>query len=156
MKTKTTIAMLVMLATVFPVECKQKPKAPFTLAISAEHTTVKAGEPVVVDVVKTNTSGHTMNVSQSNNPAENYSIDVKRDGIEAEKTADAKKMKDESGHRTMSLLFDNLKAGKVMNETLEVSAYRDMSEPGTYAVQLEQKLSPTIVVASNTITVTVE
>src|SRR5437868_9444336 len=153
---KTTIAMLVMLETVLTVECQQKPKAPFTLVIRAEHTTVKAGEPVVIDVVKTNTSGHTMNVSQSNNPAENYSMDVKRDGVEAEKTTDAKKMENANGHRAMSILFDNLKAGKVMNETVEVSAYRDMSEPGTYTVRLEQKVGSTVVVASNTITVIVE
>jgi hypothetical protein len=63
---------LCMLALVTAIFAPCQDKAPFTLIIRPEHDMVKAGHPVIINVVKTNTSNTPLNLKPTNNPGEYY------------------------------------------------------------------------------------
>ncbi len=104
----------------------------------------------MIDVVKTNNSAHSMNLSPTNNPAEYYDMKVRLEGVKVEETADLQKLKKQDGHRVTSFMLDQLKPGKSMKETVEMSAYHGMTQPGIYTICFHQST-----VSSNIAIVTV-
>jgi hypothetical protein len=148
---KTALLSMLALATAVPAFCQQ---APFTLIIRPEHDMVKAGEPVIIDVVKTNSSSTPLNLMPTNNPGEYYDIDITKDGVTAEPTPALRKLKDTAGHRITSFLLGTVKPGKLMKESVQVSESYEMSQPGAYTIQLHQNIGYARV-TSNTVTVLV-
>ena len=146
---KSTLLLPLVMATALSAPCQQK--KPFTLTIHPEHHTVKVGQPVVIDAVKTNTSDSALNLAPTNNPAEYYDMDVMHDGVKAEPTANLQKLKADGGRHMTSMLLSTVKPGKSMKESVGVSQYYDMSQPGAYTVCFHQNG-----VSSNTVTVLVQ
>jgi hypothetical protein len=148
-------------------------KASFTLSIHAQQDAVKAGSPVMVDVVRTNVSNRVINDSRTFNPGEYYTFYVTRGGGPAGETRELRDIKESraavqdptSPRRSVtSWRLGSLKPGKTSRDVVPVSSFYDMSQPGQYTIQLEQPDYPegklavksnAIAVKSNTITVAV-
>ena len=79
-----------------------------------------------------------------------YTYDVRRDGVLVPETEEAQKMRHPRGDEG-SMIDGTLPPHRTQTDTVAVNAYRDMSQPGKYTIQLRQDG-----VKSNTVTVTVE
>ena len=86
-------------------------KPEFKISIRAHETEIRAGDPVELEITKTNISSHTLCVSRAN-----------------------------------GYIYNAWRSSK----SAAVSDYRDMSQPGTYTVQVSEGTA-----TSNTVTVTV-
>lgn len=132
---------------------KKYDKTTFSLTIRPTQATVKAGSSVDVEVAKTNISDRQLNNSRTNNPGEYYSFDIRRDGVPALPTETLKRLRKPNEGivpRMTSVIFGNLAPHETFKETVSVSSYWDMAQPGKYSIELHQGK-----VKSNTVTVTV-
>ena len=135
-------------------------KAEFSIVIRAKESTVKAGSGVVLVVNKTNLTKHVLPLgSGMNPPAAEYTYDVRRDGTLVAETESAKKQKeppppckkDSLCVPVGSFIDSSVPPHQTITDEIQISDYRDMSQPGKYTIQLQQDK-----VKSNVVTVTVE
>jgi len=172
MRVKAVGALLLVLVATSAVSFGQQPSATVeerSLRIAASREAVRAGSPVVVEVITTNNTNHPLNNSSWKNPWNNYIIDVRRvDGSPVPDTEVALRLKASVGKpglegRALSfggIRFDTLQPGQQAIEQLSVSSYCDMSRPGKYTIQLTWNLAdpgrPKVAgTKSNTVTITV-
>jgi len=149
---KKNILMVALLA----VGAFAQTKPEFSLTLRSKQDTWKVGSRIEVEVRKTNISDHALMIGGGINPGGVYSYDVRRDGnpvteTEAVKSEREKQMKEPHRYEQGSLINATLPPHRTETNIIPVSAYRDMSQPGTYTIQLRQDG-----VKSNTVTVTVE
>jgi hypothetical protein len=141
---------------------KVSTKATASISIRALESTVKTGSSIIVEVTMTNTSNYTFHPFRTTNPGEYYLFDVRRDGAPAPETDNLKHLKKPGSTRpeienplpvpyTTSPLFTALPPHQSLQETVTVSEYYDVSQPGKYTVQLQLGKAK-----SNIVTVTVE
>src|SRR5712691_2292174 len=140
------IALLV-IATAIWLSAQQKVlnKASFSLSIRPVESTVKAGSGVAVEATMTNTSNYTFHPFRTTNPGEYYLFDVRRDGTPAPETDNLKHLEKPGSTRpeiengpvpyTTSPFFTALPPHQSLQETVTVSEYYDMTQPGKYTIQ---------------------
>jgi len=133
----------------------------FSLSIRPmQDSPVKASSTIEVECTMTNTSNHLLHPFRTTNPGEYYLFDVRRDGAPVTDTEALKHMKKLGRPRpekenspvpyTTSAMFTSLAPRESLEDTVPVSEYFEMSQPGRYTIQLGQGK-----VKSNTVTVTV-
>jgi hypothetical protein len=128
---------------------KYSTKATCSLAIRPLESTVKVGSPIVIEAITTNTSNYVLNNSHPRNPGEYYSFDVRLNGVPAPETeilqmmvkpgnnAPEKKSSGPlAGRHVTSYVFEDLPPHQAFRQTVSVSEYFDMREPGEYTIQL--------------------
>ncbi len=130
-------------------------KAEFSIVIRPTESTVKAGSGVVVEVRKTNLTDHVLLIGGGINPDGDYAYDVRRDGVlvpetEEARNENARRMKEPRSYEGGSLIDSSVPPHRTATQTIGVSRYRDMIQPGKYTIQLQQGK-----VKSNIVTVTV-
>jgi hypothetical protein len=114
----------------------QTARQPFTITLSTDMPTIKAGEPVYVDVVMRNTSDHDVDCTtwQNNALDKNYQYDVTFE--------DGKPARNIDKHTTSSSTWPCiLKPGK--SDTPSggmLSTIFDFSRPGKYTIQVTRKI----------------
>jgi hypothetical protein len=133
-------------------------KAEFSLVVRAVESTVKVGSPAEVEAKTTNLTNHDLMIGPVGTI---YTYDVRRDGMLVAETELAKKLKQppppcKAGHTCVETVnyvptLEPLPSRQSRTETVRVSDYRDMSQPGKYTIQLQQGK-----IKSNVVTVTVE
>jgi hypothetical protein len=117
-------------------------KPEFKISIHAHQAEIPAGDPIELEITKTNISSHTLCVSRANG----YTYNAWRSGTSVPETKEARSL-----HQRPGPMIDcNLPPHQWVIDTAAVSDYRDMSQPGTYTVQVSEGT-----VTSNTVTVTV-
>jgi hypothetical protein len=120
-----------MLAIAGPAHAKT-PMRPFTLTIRAEKQQVKAGDPVDIDVVMTNTSDHDVDCTtvSSNGLDRNYQYDVVDEGGQHVPEIEKKH------HGGSSFWPCILEPGKTDTPSGgRISILYDLSRPGKYSIQ---------------------
>jgi len=158
------IVLLVLAAAVWlPAQEKVSTKAAASISIRPLASPVKAGSPVMIQVTMINTSDYPFHPFRTTNPGEYYTFDVRRDGTPAVETVNLKRLKKPGQSRpeindnpvpmpyTTSLLFTTIPPHQSLQETVTVSEYYDMSQPGKYIIKLQLGRAK-----SNTVTVTAE
>jgi hypothetical protein len=142
---------------------------PFSLAITAAESPVKAGSPVVVKVVMRNRSDHDISVYRDNSSDQGgftYNVSaLDETGASAPETKFGKTV---MNHETAqeqaqepSVLFSsggeiNLAVGEAIKDRVDVTKLYDLHRPGRYSIQIQRfDLETKSYVKSNKITVTV-
>ncbi|MGA3045034.1 MAG: hypothetical protein ABSD67_00300 [Terracidiphilus sp.] len=123
-----------MLAIAGPAHAKT-PMRPFTLTIRAEKQQVKAGDPVDIDVVMTNTSDHDVDCTtvSSNGLDRNYQYDVVDEGGQHVPEIEKKH------HGGSSFWPCILEPGKTDTPSGgRISILYDLSRPGKYSIQVSR------------------
>ena len=117
-------------------------KPEFKISIRAHETEIRAGDRIELEITKTNISSHTLCVSRANA----YTYNVWRSGIPVPETEEGRRLNQRPG----PMIDCTLPPHQWVIDTAAVSDYRDMSQPGTYTVQVSEGTA-----TSNTVTVTV-
>jgi hypothetical protein len=123
----------------------------YTFAISADPSTVKAGEKVVIQIAVTNTSDKSRGLGPAN--AEGFMVDVTVVGNGAAPDTElGRKWKHKHGAMagTWGGPIRGVEPGETTKRALVISDLYDMTRPGQYTVQVSR---PPL--KSNTITITV-
>jgi hypothetical protein len=138
-----------------------------SLTLSSAQNSVKAGSPILVKVVMTNISGHGIGITEETH-GRDYHIEVRDE--KGKLPPDTKLGSVWNGNHPVvhpellspsdlsgNLISGTMPAGEKQNTGLDVSRFYDMSQPGKYSIQVQRAdpENPSIVVKSNTITVTV-
>jgi hypothetical protein len=138
-------------------------KPPFSITISTETPTVKAGAEVSIKVRITNASNHDINASSAYYRGVDGGMDASYDEEVRDSKGNLAKRKQSSEPEsevplTGSIRLRTLKPGESADAVTGVSQQYDMSRPGQYGIQLSRRISDNPkdgVVKSNKITVTV-
>ena len=132
----------------------QQSSMPFKIEISAESSTIVAGDDVTIDVSLTNTSDQIVSEGA-----------MYEGGIELDSTLRFEIL-DEHGNpvpkrhypheelRTGNVRFRDIKPGDTITQHQRVSTLYDMREPGKYTIQVWRR-NPDYDIKSNIVTVTV-
>jgi|ERR1700688_2050871 len=135
----------------------QSSPAPFSLTIVAAETEVKKGSEVRVNLTLTNNSNRGVSLEFASSVCD-YAVDV-RDAIgKLAPDTELKRESDCSKHSTGRDIIAPLGPHESQQDTIPVSAFSDMSQPGKYSIQVTWKAPKGFggaVVKSNIITVTV-
>lgn len=118
--------------------------------------TFKVGDAIRVDIKLTNVSDTPLTITRNRQATDFYSIDVRDSHGNAVGDTEAhRKIKKDnaSKHALSSVTSINIKPGETYLDTIEPSFYYDMSQPGTYTIQVSTRGKGGI--KSNVITVTV-
>jgi len=130
----------------------------FYLTIKVEKDSVRVGSIVNLQVTITNRSSRTVSVHEGG-VLEDWVLDVRgSDGTIVPDTGLARKIKAATKGAHQRNFIARLKPGESREDTIEVSAFRDMSQPGEYKIRVQRQLPPELgtgIVTSNTIVVTV-
>ena len=131
----------------------------FSILITADHDTVKIGSPVGITVVKKNESNHEINNSKARSIEPLYQIAV-TDSLGSPRPESAELLKSRKasflGRNWFSMFFGSLKSGGSDTDEMDVSRYRDISQPGKYTIRLSQfDAESNTTIQSNAVTVTV-
>jgi hypothetical protein len=128
---------------------------PFSIAISAEPSIVKLGEPVLLDINLTNTTGSEIPLSSRavrKGEAANYGLDLRdAQGVQVS-------LRKAIPYRTGrdKIYSIPLPPGGSDHDSIPLDEYYDLSKPGLYTISAERSDPNSKTVAkSNTITVTV-
>ncbi len=132
---------------------------PFSLTITAPQPGVKAGSGVIVDLTLTNNSDRVAELQFTGSLCDYAAVEV-RDSAGNLAPDTEVKSKSDCAHRegAGSAGFYRLKPNESKRDSIVVSMFSDMSQPGEYSVQVMWKAPKEfggVVVKSNTITVTV-
>jgi hypothetical protein len=158
--TMKVVFMVVLLASsALPVLTQENAATPFTIVISPEKPTVKAGSDVWIKVQLTNNSSEDLDLSGSVSDLtgldSNLNFEV-RDDLGKLAPKRVHKHPELAGGRAN--LDRILKSGQSLTENQNISRLHDMTQPGKYVIRVSRRLSNNPndgVVKSNTITVTV-
>ncbi len=126
-----------------------EPRGEFSLVIRPLESTAKVGSPVEIEVKTINLTNHDLVIGNGFYPSI-YTYNVKRDGMSVAETELSKNLKHppprppckQPGTASCIEISDSvvgiepLAAHQTRTETIPVSDYRDMSQPGTYTIQL--------------------
>lgn len=126
-----------------------EPRGEFSLLIRPVKSTARVGSPVEIEVKTINLTSHDLEIGNGFDPTI-YTYNVKRDGMLVAQTELSKKLKHppprppckQPGTASCVGITDSvvgtepLAAHQTRTETIAVSEYRDMSQPGTYTIQL--------------------
>ena len=132
----------------------------FSILIKADHDTVKIGSPVGLTVVKKNESSHEINNSKALSVEPPYQIAV-TDSLGSPRPESAELLKSREASRPLgqnwfSMIFGSLKSGGTDTDKMDVSRYRDLSQPGKYTIRVSQfDAESNTTIQSNAVTVTV-
>jgi hypothetical protein len=135
--------------------------ARFSITITAPKTVIKSGSPVVVELILTNISKRNLTL-EDRSPMCDYVVEVRDSANKLAPDTEYKRTLGcgmgptiiMSGRDSLLPLMPNGSRG----EQFVVSQLSDMSQPGTYSVQISRQIPKSLgggVVKSNTITVTV-
>ena len=131
----------------------------FSILIKADQDTVKIGSPVGITVVKKNESNHEINNSKAHSVEPLYQIAVTDNlGSPRPESAELLKSREASpmGRAWFSMFFGSLKPGGSDTDGMDVSRYRDLSQPGKYTIRVSQfDAESNTTIQSNAVTVTV-
>src|SRR5215831_13891889 len=133
---------------------QQPAQAPFKIAITAEKSTVVAGDDVTIDVTLTNTSNHIISEGAM------YLGGIELDSTFRFEVLDEHKKPVPIRHypneelRGGSVRFRDTKPGETFTQQQRVSALYDMRKPGKYTIQVWRR-NPDYDIKSNIVTVTV-
>jgi hypothetical protein len=124
-----------------------KAKSAFSLSIRAHDREVASGHRIELQIMKTNLSDAVLFVGSNRIAA--YTFDVRRNGVLLPETEQAKDLRE---HPLPDPMIDgNLPPHGTAVDVAAVNEFRDMREPGVYAIEVQEGS-----VKSNTVTVTVK
>ena len=132
----------------------------FSILIKADQDTVKIGSPIGITVVKKNESNHEINNSKAHSVEPLYQIAV-TDSLGSPRPESAELLKSRKassslGQNWFSMSFGSLKSGGSDTARMDVSRYRDISQPGKYTIRVSQfDAESNTSIQSNAVTVTV-
>ena len=133
-------------------------KTPFTLAISSEAQSVKAGAAVEIKLSLTNRSARDIdasaNISDLTGVDPNFILDVRDPAGNLVSKRAYEHSELATGHAILNRV---IKPGNTLEEKADIARLYDMSRPGAYEVQASRRASENEkdgVVKSNRITVT--
>jgi hypothetical protein len=141
--------LLIIVLLLTAVGLSARSKAEFSLVVRPLENTVKIGSPVNVEVKTVNLTNHDLAIANGSYP-NIYTYDVRREGTLVAETELAKKLKQprppckQPGTASCVEITDSvvgiepLPPHQTRTETIPVSDYRDMSQPGTYTLQLQE------------------
>jgi hypothetical protein len=134
-------------------------QAPLSLSIRAVQPIVRAGSPVMVEVIMKNISDHGIPDFRGSRLyyPRGLALDVlDRSGASPPETKLGERLK-RGADLPVRTVFDGPQhsPGESWEDLLYVSGPYDLSRPGEYTISVRQRLTSTLVVDSNTITVTV-
>jgi hypothetical protein len=144
---------LLLLAT----EQAQSSAAPFSLTITAAETEIKKGSEVSVNLKLTNNSNRGVSLEFAS-PLCDYAVDVRDATGKPAPDTELRRESDCSEHSTGRDIIAPLGPHESQKDTIPVSAFSDMSQPGKYSIQVTWKAPKQLggtLVKSNIITVTV-
>ena len=143
----------------------ESPEPTFAITISAEASTFKVGDPIIITIVTTNITRHDIQLDavKSSDEAEFDSVINVRasSGIAVAKTRYGKFMAGEADDHISVPTWSNvgivLHSGEHQTETAQVDKIYQMTTPGIYSIQVERgwPQRPQLFARSNAITVTV-
>jgi hypothetical protein len=145
MRSTQTLSLMVALSAVLPSLFGQEGKSncPFATAISASNQTVRSGEEIRVHVVLTNASDHTIvaeRVPGSDRAEAHYDISIKdRHGSIVPLTEAGRATKAHRGDGSFIKMW--IKPGEKMEENTILNNQFDLTNPGTYEIQLMRPAS---------------
>jgi hypothetical protein len=132
---------------------------PFSLHVTALDESVKAGAPVRLEVSTTNISQSALTLSKSNPGMEYEFIVLSENGKPVTESAALKRMKDRRRPIVIYRLSNEvLNSGESTRETVVITDYYDLSQPGEYSIQVERQVPEQYgrgIVKSNTVKVTI-
>jgi len=135
----------------------QSRQAPFSLTITAAQAEVKSGSQPTVNTTLTNLSNRVVTI-EFNTPLCDYAVEVRNSAGNLAPDTELKRESDCAKHATGRDIIAPLRPHDSQKDTIPVSAFSDMSQPGKYSVQVMWKAPKEfggVVVKSNTITITV-
>jgi hypothetical protein len=132
---------------------QQKTDASYSLELRYSATTVKSGNPIVIDLITTNPTSEKLQYNRSRNAIRDYKLIVKDQNGQI--VPQLQKRPADSGthtdaHEVGSFILGALEPGEVLHETLEITRYFDLKTPGTYSIQLVRGK-----IKSNTLSITI-
>ena len=129
----------------------------FSLTITAAQAEVKSGSQPTVNTTLTNLSNRVVTI-EFNTPLCDYAVEVRNSAGNLAPDTELKRESDCAKHATGRDIIAPLRPHDSQKDTIPVSAFSDMSQPGKYSVQVMWKAPKEfggVVVKSNTITITV-
>ena len=133
---------------------QQPTQAPFKIAITAEKSTVVAGDDVTIDVSLTNTSDQTVSEGAMYEGGIELDSTLRFEILDEHKKPVPKRHYPNEELRGGSVRFSDFKPGDTSTQHQRVSALYDMRKPGKYTIQV-WKRNPDYEIKSNIVTVTV-
>jgi len=133
---------------------QQPTQAPFKIVISAETSTIVAGDDVTIDVSLTNTSNQL--VSEGALYVSGIELDstLRFEILDEHRKPVPKRTYPHEELRGGSVRFRDIKPGETVTQHQRVSALYDMRRPGKYTIQVWRR-NPDYDIKSNIVTVTV-
>jgi hypothetical protein len=157
---KSILILVFFLLTSFPFDrtAPLPPQWPFSLTISSPQTSFKSGSRVWVKLIMTNTSKRAITLEDAN-PACDYQLDVRdANGNAVPDTEFKTKLNCTSPRLTGRDIIYSLKPHESRQDEIVLNSMSQMTQPGTYFVQLARKIPRDLgkgVVKSNVVSVEV-
>jgi uncharacterized membrane protein len=157
MNVKSLVACIVCFLMSLTAGVAQSPE-PFSLTIAAVHPEIKAGSEVTVNVTLTNNSNRAAEI-RFTSPLCDYVVEVRNIAGELAPDTEVKSKSDCTNRgATGANAIGRLKPNESVRNTIPVTIFSDMSEPGEYSVQFMWKAPKefgNVTIKSNTVKITV-
>jgi hypothetical protein len=135
----------------------QPSKAAFSVVVVPLYSEVKSGEEVYVKVTLTNNSNRVVMIEMTS-PLCDYQMEVRDSAGNLAPDTEVKSKSDCAPFESGADRIIQMQPNKSVTETISVSMFSDMSQPGEYSVQVawrEPKELGGVLVKSNTVKITV-
>jgi hypothetical protein len=133
--------------------CQQSNNPPFKIAISAESSTIAAGDDVTIKVSLTNTSNQVVHEGVMYKSGIDLDSTLGFEVLNEHEKPVPKRTYPHEELRGGSVRFRDFQPGETITQHQQVSALYDMRKPGRYTIQVWRR-NPQYDIKSNIITVT--
>jgi hypothetical protein len=134
--------------------CQQSNNPPFKIGISAESSTIAAGDDVTIKVSLTNTSNQVVNEGVMYKSGIDLDSTLSFEVLDEHGKSVPKRTYPHEELRGGSVRFRDFRPGETITQHQRVSAQYDLRKPGKYTVQVWRR-DPKYDIKSNIVTVTV-